>query len=218
MYNCPGYQKYFKKMKTLGIKTTTSLVELQHLAYNAIHLAILAARKKEPFLAIDIGTYKCMSALTMAFKMQQYNTNPRVITIDNYTRGIIKGQNTESRESEFAKNVEFISQMGFNNDLITPIISNSAEYADKLDDWSVDMVYFDGGHRKQDVLNDLNAYYPKLKYMGVLCGHDYCICEHGVIQAVEEFREIHKEHLLGWGLEMRFWWTIKYEKPADIIV
>lgn len=221
MFACPGYEEYLHKMRTLGKKTTTALPELQYLAYLSIHLAIIAKSKKQPFLAIDIGTYECISALTIAFEMKKYGMDPRVITVDNYTRPKIKGQNIDLdsyRDSELLRNIKFISEMGFSSEFITPVISNSAEYASKLDDWSVDLVYFDGGHKKQEVLDDLNAYYPKLKHMAVLCGHDYCICEHGVIEAVEEFRENHKEHLLGWGLEQRFWWTIKNEKPADIIV
>lgn len=221
MFACAGYEEYLSKMKKLGMKTTTALPELQYLAYLSIHLAHIAKKKKQPFLAIDIGTYECVSALTIAFEMKKYAMDPRVITVDNYTRPKIKGQNTDLdsyRESEYTANKKFIEQMGFSNELITPVISNSAEYASKLEDRSVHLAYFDGGHRKQDVLDDLNAYYPKIKHLGILCGHDYCITEYGVIMAVEEFKEAHKEHLLGWGLEQRFWWTIKNEKPADNII
>ena len=218
MFNVPGYLKYFNKMKTLGVKTTTAIAELQYLAYLSIQSACISKRKKEAYLAVDIGTYKCVSALTMAYQMREYAIDPRVITVDNYSRPAIKGQSVDLdsyRESEYTANEKFIKQMGFNHDLITPVISNSAEYASELDDGSVSIAYFDGGHRKQDVLDDLNAYWPKMGYRSVFCGHDFCVAEPGVIEAVEEFKADHKEQLLGWGLELRFWWTIKNEKPIS---
>jgi hypothetical protein len=53
----------------------------------------------------------------------------------------------------------------------------------------VDFVWIDGNHTYEFVRDDIEAYWPKIKPGGILCGHDYCnappTCE--VKRAVDEF-------------------------------
>jgi hypothetical protein len=63
----------------------------------------------------------------------------------------------------------------------------------KFDDSSLDAVYIDGNHAYEAVMDDLNAWYPKVKKGGILGGHDYwqgtsdgAWCQ--VKQAVKEWR------------------------------
>jgi predicted O-methyltransferase YrrM len=61
----------------------------------------------------------------------------------------------------------------------------SWEIADQIDDGSVDLVYIDGDHTYEAVLKDLNAWVPKIKKGGIVCGDD--IGWPGVKKAVDEF-------------------------------
>lgn len=54
------------------------------------------------------------------------------------------------------------------------IQSKSVEAASKFDDLSLDWVYIDATHRYKNVLEDMDAWYPKLKAGGLFSGHDYC--------------------------------------------
>lgn len=59
----------------------------------------------------------------------------------------------------------------------------------KIEDESLDFVYIDADHSYENVMNDINAWFPKVRKGGIVSGHDYCrYLEHfGVIEAVNEF-------------------------------
>lgn len=59
--------------------------------------------------------------------------------------------------------------------------------APTLADGSFDFIYIDASHLYQDVLDDLRAFYPKIKKGGCIAGHDYGLTFPGVIKAVNEF-------------------------------
>ncbi len=49
----------------------------------------------------------------------------------------------------------------------------SIEAAKDFEDQSVDVVFIDAGHTYEEVLEDIDAWLPKVKPGGILCGHDY---------------------------------------------
>jgi hypothetical protein len=80
----------------------------------------------------------------------------------------------------------------------TTSVEAAATFADK----SVDFVYLDARHDERSVLEDLDAWYPKLRSGGILAGHDYldgafAAGEFGVRRAVERFSEVHE--LCAWA-------------------
>jgi len=63
----------------------------------------------------------------------------------------------------------------------------SVEMANKIPDGSLSFVYIDACHTYEAVLEDLKAYYPKLKHGGIMAGHDFLGKDYGVEKAVREF-------------------------------
>ncbi len=63
------------------------------------------------------------------------------------------------------------------------IQSRTHDAASQLDDDYFDFVYIDASHRYEDVKQDIDDWWPKVKTGGMLAGHDY-LC--GVKQAVDE--------------------------------
>lgn len=69
----------------------------------------------------------------------------------------------------------------------------STDAAELFQDGSLDFVYIDADHSREAVLADLRAWFPKVKYGGIIAGHDYlkkdlpCGGAYGVIEAVEEY-------------------------------
>lgn len=53
-----------------------------------------------------------------------------------------------------------------------PLQMDSVEAAKQFADASVDFVFIDGGHTKEQVLADISAWRPKVKPGGILAGHD----------------------------------------------
>ncbi len=64
------------------------------------------------------------------------------------------------------------------------IISDSAAAARKFADGSLDYVFLDAGHSYDAVKADIEAWLPKIKKRGLLCGHD--ITRSGVKRAVQD--------------------------------
>jgi hypothetical protein len=72
-----------------------------------------------------------------------------------------KYNTVRNRFSEFGNRVEFLR-------------SNSSDAAKSFEDGSVDFAYIDGNHEYKAVLDDILAWYPKVKNGGYLCGDDIC--------------------------------------------
>jgi hypothetical protein len=63
----------------------------------------------------------------------------------------------------------------------------SWDMAKNVEDESIDLLYLDACHTYQCVLNDLQAWAPKVKKGGFIAGHDYLNASYGVFQAVQTF-------------------------------
>ena len=61
----------------------------------------------------------------------------------------------------------------------------SLEGAKRFGDGTLDLVYIDANHKYEFCYDDLNAWWPKIRTGGVLCGHDYQ--SKGVKKAVTQF-------------------------------
>mgnify|MGYP001982248990 CR=1 FL=1 len=66
----------------------------------------------------------------------------------------------------------------------------SVQAAAHFADQSLGFVYLDANHGYRALLDDMEAYYPKLMAGGMLAGHDYInLRAFGVIKAVREFTQ-----------------------------
>lgn len=63
----------------------------------------------------------------------------------------------------------------------------STAMAAHVPDNSLGLVYIDCDHSFQGVLNDLNAWYPKVIQDGIIAGHDFLAPQYQVRRAVEHF-------------------------------
>ena len=72
-------------------------------------------------------------------------------------------------------------------DRVTVLHGSSVDMAKKVEDGSLDIVFIDADHRYSGVKADIEAWTPKVRKGGIVCGHDfdYPDCP-GVRKAVEE--------------------------------
>lgn len=63
----------------------------------------------------------------------------------------------------------------------------SCEMARYVPDFSLDMVYLDGGHDYASVMADLVVWRDKVKIGGVIAGHDFLSTEYGVFNAANDY-------------------------------
>jgi len=79
----------------------------------------------------------------------------------------------------------------------------TVEAAKKFADGSIDFIWVDAGHEYDEVLADLEAWFPKLKPQGIIGGDDYPM--KGVEAAVQEFFPSYDTGTeRGWT-----WWRVK---------
>jgi cephalosporin hydroxylase len=63
-----------------------------------------------------------------------------------------------------------------NNPKVNLCQGPSVQWAAKFEDEYFDWIYIDADHTKEAVLEDIKAWYPKVKKGGIISGHD-CFCE-----------------------------------------
>lgn len=77
---------------------------------------------------------------------------------------------------------------------------------------TVDFIYVDGDHSYENVKCDIQLYHPKVRFKGVLGGHDYPYFP-GVFKAVNEFVETNKLKL---HHKIADWWIVKQKNEHPI--
>ena len=132
-------------------------------------------------VGIEIGTEEGNSSEFML----KYIPNLQLFGIDPYKNykdwdGIFKKKKDE-KDFFFSRMSSYMQDKRY-----THLLMISDQAVDKFHDDSIDFVFIDGLHTYEQVLNDCENYYPKLKSGGLFCGHDYNKIE-DVRKAVDEF-------------------------------
>ncbi len=114
------------------------------------------------------------------------NPNGKVYCVDTWkgSKEVYDMTNPMAKERDmlevFKKNVGHYSNLNI-------IVKPSVEAAKDFEDGSIDICWIDAGHTYEEVLNDIDAWLPKVKKGGILAGHDYIKdVWMGVVQAVDE--------------------------------
>lgn len=100
--------------------------------------------------------------------------------LDNSLEPYKVSQNRENCYTIFLKN---LSEAGVLN-MITPIALFSEDAAKLFKNNSIDCVFLDAAHDKENVIKDLKSWIPKIKIDGFIAGHDY---KDGIQPFVDEF-------------------------------
>ena len=91
-------------------------------------------------------------------------------------------------------------------DRLEYIIKPSVKGVKQINDNSLDFVYLDGSHIYDDVVDDIDVWYSKVKTGGVIGGHDFDADYIGVCKAVFEFAFDKDLKVFGGRKD---WWIIK---------
>lgn len=102
------------------------------------------------------------------------------------------------------------------SDRFTLVRETSVKGADMVPD-GLDIVFIDGNHDYENVLEDITVWEKKLKPGGILSGHDYFVPKDNIRKAVNKYTKAHRRKLqTDNSFDERcgvFWWTIpKYKK------
>jgi len=168
-----------EKLKQLEVRAT------EHPA-NFIHRATMALDVKVTWL-IEVGVYKSQSAKKFRKKfpnalialIDPYEYNP-----ENLGKMYTEFNTIDKWERLYQSQVEL-----WDNDPNTVLLRDSSPQVSKFTaKSSIDIVFLDGDHRYEAVKADIEAWLPKIRPGGLLCGHDYSTRGNnvGVKKAVDE--------------------------------
>jgi len=127
----------------------------------------------------EIGVYKGRGTALWNVELINKKIDYQYYAIDHFLGSL-----------EHEKGVDYYSEACSNlNSIIDKIhiikndsLTESTNYADHF----FDIVYIDASHDYQSVMNDIQAWLPKVKPEGVICGDDYIDGWPGVVQAVND--------------------------------
>jgi hypothetical protein len=130
---------------------------------------------------VEVGSWRGRSASFMGVEIHNSNKKIYFDCVDTW-KGSVEHQSdpsiiNDTLYSEFLSNTKSLSH------IIRPIRLSSLEAAKLYDDNSLDFVFIDASHEYNDVVDDINAWLPKVKEGGTLAGHD--IGNHDVKKAVD---------------------------------
>ena len=133
----------------------------------------------DPAHFVELGTWYGRSSYYLNLIVKDSNKNIKIDHVDWFKGSVEHENNTIPNPEDFIKN---LSPFKGNYTLhITDTITASSYYEDE----SLDFVFVDASHEYEDVLQDIKAWYPKIKKGGIIAGDDYKW--EGVKKAVDEY-------------------------------
>lgn len=86
---------------------------------------------------------------------------------------------------------------------------NDLEIFSSMEPASVDFIFIDANHGYKDVMGALDLAISRIVTNGRITGHDYDFIDVGVPYAVDEWRRVNNDKVVGFGLYDSLWWMIK---------
>ena len=120
---------------------------------------------------IEIGSY-CGSGTLI---LNNYFPNSQICCIDIWEKYIEKGStyDLDRQEMELKEAEKIFDERIENFSNINKIKMFSDKYVNEIDDESLDLVYIDGNHDYEHVIEDITNWFPKVKPGAIFGGHDY---------------------------------------------
>ena len=138
-------------------------------------IILAVAAHGENLRGVELGLYQAASFCTM---LQVCTNVDELIGVDKwepYVDEIAGGKMVrDQKQIEFIRNtaINYISWSGC-ADRATILEMDTVEAAAKYEDESMDFVFFDAHLTRQQLIDEMNAWYPKIKQGGLVMGHDY---------------------------------------------
>ncbi len=119
---------------------------------------------------VEVGSWKGFSTVYLAHAVSDYNGI--VFAVDHWlgSPGAEHHQCAQSKDilAIFRRNMEAMKCSYFAKPMVMGSLTAASVFANR----SLDMVFLDGDHRYTEFKADLEAWLPKLRLGGMLCGHD----------------------------------------------
>jgi predicted O-methyltransferase YrrM len=115
-------------------------------------------------VAVEVGTFSGENAILMSSYFKE------VFTVDPWLNGYDKDDHASHANMEEVKKVYLMRTADFVN--VSHIELPSVEASKQFIDGEVDFVYLDGNHKTDALVEDIDAWRPKIRKGGIMAGHD----------------------------------------------
>lgn len=137
-------------------------------------LDIIKEYNKNNLVVAEIGTYVGATTVKAASLVKHFKGN--YIAIDWFqgspgTEGV-HYNSTLDNKPVFDIFMDNIKEVGV-DDIVKVYNTTSLEAANLIPDKSLDICFIDADHKYNAIKADINAYLPKIKPGGIICGHDF---------------------------------------------
>jgi SAM-dependent methyltransferase len=131
---------------------------------------------------LEVGCYKGKSTAYLATEIINSGKKQNITCVDIFENSKIVALGGEPYSlEEFQGNIKPVEKV------IHPVVMESTVAALKYADETFDFIFLDAGHSYEEILADIRAWYPKLKFGGIIGGHDFSPMWIGIEKAVREF-------------------------------
>jgi len=161
--------------------------------FNQTKLYEFAVKKYQDARFVEVGSWKGRSASFMGVEIINSGKNIIFDCVDTFEGSPEhRSLNKQKLYEEFCKNTDPIKKV-----FGKVHVMRSLEAASLYEDESLDFVFIDASHDTENVYQDCNAWWPKIKKGGILSGDDYD--PHawpGVPDGIRKyFQDLHKVNL-----------------------
>ncbi len=142
----------------------------------------LARQVAHPHLVFfDVGSWKGYSTAFLGYVAREFSG--QVFAVDHWkgSPGIIHHQMVSDCFEIFRYNMNVLGL----TDVVLPMVMESRLAAKVIKDETADLVFIDADHRYDWIKADIDAWWPKVRVGGILCGHD---CERYYQDCTEEVK------------------------------
>ena len=139
---------------------------------------------------IEIGVWKGHSIAFLANCLLKNQIPFELFAVDIWDKNFSYPDSVTNFEKEHIKEIfeENLKIQGV-YDFITPMHMSSIEASNKFKEGYFDFILIDASHKEIDVINDIKAWWPKLRIGGIMACHDYvpwCGVMPAIIKVIEE--------------------------------
>ena len=158
--------------------------------------------KDKKIIAIEIGTFMGYNAKSI---LKELNVK-KLYIIDPYEEYLDYIESEPESDQQLLSKAEKIARKRLKDfeDKIVWIKEYSDKAIKEINN-NIDFIYIDGNHEYPYVIKDMENYYKKLKYGGILAGHDIA----GWTGVGKAFVEFCNKNKLKPNISRTDWWIIK---------
>jgi len=151
----------------------------------------IAADVPDGYPLVEVGSWLGKSAIYLARELELRGKTNKLFCVDTWNGEPDLQQRVKQHGGQSGMFEQFIYNTRHHRGRIIPIPMASTEAAKLFKSQSLMMVFIDANHSYEAVLQDLQAWWPKICPGGMICGHDYVPTHpnsiNGVVKAVDEF-------------------------------